>query len=74
MFLHHLSPTPSHHKISKYLFPKKAFLCEKKLRNFNNFEKYFEFKFRVFSLGFHVLTPARPTPHPFPDKLLKKTF
>jgi hypothetical protein len=69
----HVPSPPLPHKILKYFFPKKSFLCEKRLGNFD-FKKYFELEFRVFSLGFHVPAPPRPILHSSPDEILKMIF
>jgi hypothetical protein len=60
--------------LKKKIFKKPIEIDEKRLGNIKTFEKYFEFEFRVFSLGFHLPAPPCPTPHPSPDKILKKSF
>jgi hypothetical protein len=56
------STTPTSQDFEIY-FSKKAFLCEKRLRNYKTLKN-----------SFHVPAPPYPTPHPSPDKILKRIF
>jgi hypothetical protein len=76
-FLYNPSSTPhlSVHDILKKKYSKKPYkFDEKRLRNFKTLKNNLNFQFRVFSLGFHVPAPARPTHHPSPHKNLKNIF